>query len=116
MDLRKLGVAFEKKFIQFDTETIEKISSTYHIWQSDKEAYEDIAEYCRSATLSEVIAKDYSLVPSKYIEFVNRDENIDFDTKMTALQSEFLELLKEEEKSKQELLTVFKELGYEIKL
>ena len=26
MDLRKLGVAFEKKFIQFDTETIEKIS------------------------------------------------------------------------------------------
>ena len=39
-----------------------------------------------------------------------------FDTKMTALQSEFLELLKEEEKSKQELLTVFKELGYEIKL
>jgi type I restriction enzyme M protein len=116
MDLRKLGVAFEKKFIQFDTETIEKISSTYHIWQSNKEAYADIAEYCKSATLSEVIAKDYSLVPSKYIEFVNRDENIDFDTKMTTLQSEFVELLKEEEKSKQELLTVFKELGYEIKL
>ncbi len=116
MDLRKLGVAFEKKFIQFDTETIEKISSTYHTWQSDKKAYEDISEYCKSATLSEVIAKDYSLVPSKYIEFVNRDENIDFDTKMTTLQSEFVELLKEEEKSKQELLTVFKELGYEIKL
>lgn len=116
MDLRKLGVAFEKKFIQFDAETIEKISSTYHTWQSNKEAYEDIAEYCKSTTLNEVISKDYSLVPSKYIEFVNRDENIDFDTKMTILQSEFVELLKEEEKSKQELLVVFKELGYEIKL
>ena len=116
MDLRQKGVPFEKKFIEFDYETISKISSSYHVWQSDKEAYEDIAEYCYSASKDEVEKKDYSLVPSKYIEFVNRDENIDFDAKMTTLQSEFVELLKEEEKSKQELLTVFKELGYEIKL
>jgi type I restriction-modification system DNA methylase subunit len=33
----------------------------------------------------EVARKDFSLVPSKYIEFVNRDENIDFDEKMKAL-------------------------------
>ena len=116
MDLRKKGVPFEKKFVQFDDETLEQVSSTYHIWQSDKEDYWDIAEYCKSATIEEVIAKDYSLVPSKYIEFVNRDENIDFDTKMQTLQGEFTELLKEEEESKHELLTVFKELGYEIKL
>ncbi|AXH29835.1 type I restriction-modification system subunit M [Francisella opportunistica] len=78
--------------------------------------YKDIPEYCKSVTIDEVIAKDYSLVPSKYIEFVNRDENIDFDEKMKNLQAEFSELLKKEEQSKQELLTVFKELGYEIKL
>ena len=56
------------------------------------------------------------LVPSKYIEFVNRDENIDFDEKMQALQREFTDLLKAEAQSKKDLLTVFKELGYEIKL
>jgi len=116
MDLRKKGVPFEKKYIQFDTVTIEEISSTYHIWQSDKEKYKDIPEFCYSATKEEVIKKDYSLVPSKYIEFVNRDENIDFDTKMKTLQSEFKTLLEDEEKSKKELLEVFKELGYEIKL
>lgn len=60
--------------------------------------------------------KDFSLVPSKYIEFVNRDENIDFDEKMQALKSEFADLLKAEAQSKNDLLTVFKELGYEIKL
>ncbi len=60
--------------------------------------------------------KDYSLIPSKYIEFINRDENIDFDEKMQLLQSEFAELLKSEESSKKDLLTVFRELGYEIKL
>jgi type I restriction enzyme M protein len=55
-------------------------------------------------------------VPSKYIEFVNRDENIDFDDKMKELQGEFSDLLKEEEKSRGDLLNVFKELGYEIEL
>lgn len=55
-------------------------------------------------------------MPSKYIEFVNRDENIDFDEKMQTLQKEFAELLKAEASSKNDLLTVFKELGYEIKL
>jgi len=55
-------------------------------------------------------------VPSKYIEFVNRDENIDFDEKMQILKNEFANLLKAEAESKNDLLKVFKELGYEIKL
>ena len=46
----------------------------------------------------------------------DNDENIDFDTKMKTLQSELRELLVAEEKSKADLLTVFKELGYEIEL
>ena len=55
-------------------------------------------------------------MPSKYIAFVNRDENIDFDEKMQTLQGEFAELLKAEMSSKNDLLTVFKELGYEIEV
>jgi type I restriction enzyme M protein len=47
---------------------------------------------------------------------VNRDENIDFDEKMKVLQTEFAELLKAEADSKKDLLNVFRELGYEIKL
>lgn len=57
-----------------------------------------------------------AFVPTRYIEFINRDENIDFDTKMKALQSELKDLLVQEEKSKADLLSVFKELGYEIEL
>ena len=65
-------------------------------------------------TVEEIEAKGWSLVPSKYIEFRNRDENIDFDTKMKQLQSEMQELLHQEEASKKELLNLFKELGYGI--
>jgi type I restriction enzyme M protein len=61
-------------------------------------------------------AKDFSLLPSKYITFVNRDENIDFDDKMKDLRSEFSDFLKVEAQSKTDLLTVFEELGYGIEL
>jgi type I restriction enzyme M protein len=114
MDLRQMGEPFEKKYTQFSDNDIKKITSTYHQWQSV--VIENIPEFCCSATLEEVEKKDFSLVPSKYIEFVNRDENLDFDQKMLALQSELAELLKTEAISKNDLLTVFKELGYEIKL
>ena len=116
MDLRQIGVPFEKKYIQFSSEQIDEISETYHNWQQQDKGYEDVPEYCYSAQLEEVRKKDYSLVPSKYIVFVNRDENIDFDEKMETLKEEFTGLLKEEQQSKQELLQVFKELGFEIEV
>ena len=120
MDLRQMGEPFEKKYTQFSDDDIRKIVQTYHAWQCTGNPlwmpYQNTPEYCYAATLDEVRNKDYSLVPSKYIEFVNRDENIDFDEKMKALQSEFAELLKAEAASKNDLLTVFKELGYEIEL
>jgi type I restriction enzyme M protein len=116
MDLREMGSPFEKKFTQFLQPDIEKVTSTYHGWQQKNNSYKNIPEFCYSAKIEEVKGKDYSLVPSKYIEFVNRDENIDFDEKMTNLQNEFRELLQAEEQSKKDLLNVFKELGFEIKL
>lgn len=116
MDLREIGAPFEKKYIQFLPEHIEQITGTYHDWQQENNNYKNIPEFCYSATKEDLIKKDYSLVPSKYIEFVNRDENIDFDERMSSLKNEFTDLLRAEEQSKKDLLNVFKELGYEIKL
>lgn len=116
MDLRQIGEPFEKKYIQFSPEHIEQIATTYHNWQQQDKGYEDVPEYCYSAHLDEIEKKDFSLVPSKYIEFVNRDEDIDFEEKMTDLKVEFEDLLQKEAESKEELLNVFKELGFEIKL
>ncbi|HIC33134.1 MAG TPA: DNA methyltransferase [Flavobacteriaceae bacterium] len=116
MDLREIGEPFEKKYTQFSNTHIEDIAKTYHNWQQKDSDYKDVPEYCCSATLEEVKAKDYSLVPSKYIEFVNRDENINFEDKMKTLQTEMTDLLKQEAQSKEDLLNVFKELGYDIEL
>ncbi|MFW2136966.1 N-6 DNA methylase [Chryseobacterium sp. TY4] len=116
MDLRQKGEPFEKKFIQFSEQDIEQIAATYHHWQQKDVAttYTNEPEYCYSATLEEIRKKDYSLVPSKYIEFLNRDENIDYDTQMQALQTELKDLFQQEDALKQEVANVFKSLGYEL--
>ena len=118
MDLRQMGSPYEKKYIELTEEDRAKVTSVYHAWQQEEyeNTYENIPEFCYSASFDEVEEKGFTLVPSRYIEFINRDENIDFDTKMKALQSELKELLIQEEKSKAELLSVFKELGYEIEI
>jgi type I restriction enzyme M protein len=116
LDLREKGIPFEKKHTQFSDENIIEITEAYHNWQTDLTKYKDVPEFCYAASIDEIVAKDYSLVPSKFITFVNRDENIDFEDKMKGLQKEFSELLKAETQSKNDLLTVFKELGYGIKI
>lgn len=113
MDLREMGEPFEKKYIQFSEENIKEIIATYHHWQTDG-PYENIPEYCYSATIEEIKNKDYSLVPSKYIEFVNRDENVDYHEKMTELQQDIVSLLKAEQQSNRELTEVFEKLGYNL--
>ena len=118
MDLRQLGSPYEKKYIELIEKDRAKVVETYHNWQQVgyEDTYENVPEFCYSAEYDEVAEKGFTLVPSRYIEFENRDENIDFDTKMKTLQGELRELLIQEEKSKADLLGVFKELGCEIKL
>lgn len=83
--------------------------------QIDKDkTYKNVPEFCYSATKKEIAEKGYNLVPSRYIEFENRDETLDFDTTMKNLQSELADLLNQEKKLA--LLSVFKNLGYEINL
>ncbi len=118
MDLRQMGSPYEKKFVELTETDRQKVCDVYHAWQQVgyEESYENVPEFCYNATYDEIAEKGFTLVPSRYIEFINRDENIDFDTKMKTLQSELRELLIAEEQSKSDLLAVFKELGYEIEL
>ena len=116
IDLRTWGVEFEKKYIELSKDEIEKVVNIYHNWQQIdyKATYKDVPELCYSATFEEIEKNDFSLVPSKYIEFIDRDSNLDFDTEMKKIQKEFKEILKEEEESVKMLKDAFKVLGYEV--
>ena len=118
MDLRQMGHPYEKKYIEFTQEDRDVIVDRFKSWRFDgyQTPYENIPEFCYSATKAEVIGKDYSLVPSRYIEFVQAGEDEDYDAKMKQLQSELQTLLIQEQQSRADLLEVMKGLGYEIKI
>lgn len=116
VDLRRWGQEFEKQFIELSEEDISKVAENYHNWQQTdhKKTYKDVPEFCYSAKFEEIRSNDFSLVPSKYIEFIDRDSEIKFDTEMKRIQKDFKTLLKEEKQSQEQLINAFKTLGYEL--
>ena len=116
LDLRQWGSPFEKKFVELTAEERKKIVDTIKCWQQHYENFDNTPEFSYSANIEEIRENDYSLVPSQYIEFVNKDIEFNFDEEMSKLSTEFEKLLDEEKQSTEELLEIFKGLGYEIKL
>jgi type I restriction enzyme M protein len=116
VDLRRWGQEFEKMFIELTDEDIAKVGENFHNWQQTdfKKTYKNVPEYCYSASFEEIQKNDFSLVPSKYIEFIDQDSAIDFDTEMKRIQKDFKTLLQEEKDSQQQLINAFKTLGYEL--
>jgi len=119
MDLRRWGSEYEKKYVELTEKDIEDVALNYHKWQTSTSSasqggYRDVPEFCKSASFEDVEANDFSLVPSKYIEFVDKDSGIDFDTEMKRIQKDFTTLLKEEKDSQNQLIKAFKTLGYEL--
>ena len=96
---------------------IEKATEIYHKWQSteaDGSNYE-MPELYRSVKIDEIKEKDWTLIPSKYIEFIDHDLDIDFDKEMKRIQSEMSEIMSKEEKSQEMLKEAFEGIGYGIK-
>lgn len=118
MDLRQMGHPYEKKYIEFTEEDRAIIVDRFKSWRFEgyETPYEDVREFCYAAKKEEIVEKDYSLVPSRYIKFINRDESVGYEEKISQIQNELQDLLIQEQQSRQDLLGVMKGLGYEIKL
>ncbi len=105
----------KKKFCLI-TMQIERAADIYHTWQSkgtDGKKYE-VPELYRSVGISEIEKKGWTLTPSKYIEFIDHDLEIDYEKEMTRIQAEMKEIMKAEKKSQQMLEDAFRGIGYGI--
>lgn len=116
-DLRQMGTPFEKKFVELTSETRKRVTDTFHLWQQEgyKQTYKDVPEFCKAVSLKEIEEKGWSLVPSKYVEFANRDEEIDFGARMKELSEEMSTLMYERKSLDKEISELFHSLGFDIK-
>lgn len=105
---------YEKKYVQFLPEQIKQIVNIYHTWQAegtDGSCYA-VPELYRSVSREEVQRNAWSLVPSRYIEFVDRDRDLDYDTILTEAAGKMKELAERLVKNQEALCNAFKSLGY----
>ena len=103
-----------KKKVRLTTEQIERAASIYHAWQdegTDGSHYE-VPELYRSVGMAEIEKNGWSLIPSKYIEFIDHDLEIDFAAEMGRIRKEMSEVLAQEKQSQKMLVKAFKGIGY----
>ena len=106
----------QKKKVRLDDTQIARAAEIYHTWQSEGTDGTNYAvpELYRSVGIDEIERNGWTLVPSKYIEFIDHDLDIDFPAEMARIQGEMKEILAQEKKSQEMLEKAFKGIGYGI--
>lgn len=105
-----------KKKVRLIEEQIQKAADIYHTWQSEGTdgANYEAPELYRSVGIKEIEEHGWSLVPSKYIEFIDHDLDIDFNAEMSRIQEEMKEVLVQEKQSQKMLEDAFRGIEYGI--
>jgi type I restriction enzyme M protein len=94
IDARETFHAISKKQIEFTPENIKKISDTVRAWRGEEGAgeYQDIAGFCKSATLEEIEKANYVLTPGRYVGIEDEvDDGVLFADKVGKLTKELEE-------------------------
>lgn len=108
----------QKKKVILKEDQIKRATEIYFKWQAEGTDGANYAEpeLYRSVRIDEadgIEANNFSLVPSRYIEFVDRDSNIDYDKVLAETASVVSDLLKRQKKNDETLRNALKMLGYE---
>ena len=106
----------QKKKVLLSVEQIQRVAEIYHKWQAVGTDGKNFAEpeLYRSVGVDEMKQNNWTLVPSKYIEFIDHDLEIDYPKEMFRIQQEMKDLMSREKESQKMLEEAFKGIGYGI--
>ncbi len=104
----------QKKKVLLKTDQIERAAEIYHKWQSEGTdgATYAVPELYKSVHFDEIKKNNFSLVPSRYIEFVDRDQSINYEKVMSEAAEKVSEILARQEVNRTALKNAFAALGY----
>lgn len=116
-----------KKKVFLSTEQIQRVADIYHTWQDEGTDGMNYAlpELYKSVKTRKWLKEDgteglsveqqgWSFIPSKYIDFIDHDLDIDFPAEMSRIQQEMRDVLAQEKRSQKLLEEAFRGIGYGI--
>lgn len=117
IDARELGTMISRKQKELSEKDIATISNTYHNWR-EKNAntiYNDIAGFCKAATIEDVRKNNYILTPGRYIDFKEaEDDGVSFDDKMKQLTKTLKEQMQKAVLLDNDIKNNLEKIGYKL--
>ncbi len=115
IDGRKMGVLMDRVHRELGEEEIDRIAGTYRAWRGPgfKDAYRDMAGFCKSVSLEEIKGQGYVLTPGRYVGAEEVEEDgVPFAEKMAGLTARLLEQFEKSDELKTKIIENLKALNY----
>lgn len=113
IDARKLGTMINRRNKVLTDEDIAKIAGTYHAWRGKEGVYQDQAGFCKAATIDEVRASNYVLMPGRYVGTeAEEDDGVPFEEKMNALTATLAEQFAKSRELEEKIRENLRGIGY----
>ena len=96
IDARNMGFLINRKNRDLSPEDIDLIAGTYHNWRNPDGDYEDVAGFCKVATIEEVAKLNYVLTPGRYVGLADEEDDFNFVERFTSLKTELEKQIAEE--------------------
>ena len=114
IDASELGYMKTRVIRDFSNDEIAKIEETYKKWRT-KDGYEDVAGFCKSATLEDIAGHDFVLTPGRYVGIVHEeDDDVSFEEKMKHLTSTLSKQMEQEKILDDEIIEQLSKIGYSL--
>lgn len=115
IDARDTFEQISRKQVVFTKEHLTKIAGTARAWRGGQGAgkYKNIAGFCKSVTLADIVKNGYVLTPGRYVGLADEiDDGIPFEKKMKDLSGELRVAFTKGRELEKEIEKNFKELGF----
>ncbi|MCG7932635.1 MAG: type I restriction-modification system subunit M [Candidatus Thiodiazotropha lotti] len=135
IDARNLGYMKDRVLRDFSHEDLAKITDTFHAWQMNsplpqgegqgegsnetaegaQHLYQDVAGFCKSATLDLIEKHDFVLTPGRYVGAEAQEDDAEpFAEKMARLTVQLKEQFEESDRLEGEIKKNLAGLGYDV--
>jgi len=115
IDARKMGTLIDRVHRDLGDEEIRRIASTYHAWRGDEDGgeYQDVAGFCKGATVEEIASHGFVLTPGRYVGAEEvEDDGEPFEEKMERLVAKLEEQFAESVRLETVVRKNLQELGH----